>query len=140
MAKKTTITTGPEVRAPASDLDPRSDVLLLRYTGDRGTPWHVPQRDLHGNDLGRIAYQRALANSGAERPGPPTPAALQAIHDELLATGAFEPWTDQDQDKAPDDEQQQQAGKPDDATDQPDADAADTPTPAAPADATEAQA
>jgi len=78
----------------AAAIDARSAAVVLRYVGP-GIQHGVPTRDLHGGDLNRIVFVRAHAGVAWEKPGatrPPTVAAaeaLEALADELVATGAY---------------------------------------------------
>lgn len=87
----------------AAVIDPSSPEIVLEYSGGP-TPRHVPARNLSGNDLARILYQRAAAATrgsrsrlikpGEERaqptrPGPATAAELERLATELSSTGSF---------------------------------------------------
>jgi hypothetical protein len=95
-----------EPAAPAA-IDGRSPEIVLAYVGGP-TPRDVPTRDLHGGDLARIAYVRALFTARQEldvrrpqdapddmplphpkRPKPATSDQLEAIAAELIALGSF---------------------------------------------------
>ncbi len=78
----------PRASKPASLIDPRSDAVVLFYTGGP-TPRDVPARDLHGGDLARILYVRAHVDLEAGRPKPATPAELEALATDLSATGSW---------------------------------------------------
>lgn len=82
-------------------IDPRSATVLLLYAGGP-TPSGVPHRDLHGGDLGRIAYLRALRELEDGRsyladapevhsPGPASAETIAALYAELVGSGAFVP-------------------------------------------------
>ena len=73
---------------PAAPIDPRSDALVLFYSGGP-TPRDVPARDLHGGDLSRIAYARAHLDLVEGLPSAPTPRQLVELAAELLASGSF---------------------------------------------------
>ena len=69
-------------------IDPTSEAIVLTFAGG-ATADDVPARDLHGGDLARIAYGRALWAAPTIRPGPASQAALAAVLSDLVATGAF---------------------------------------------------
>ena len=78
----------PKPNQPVAAIDPRSDVILLTYSGGP-LGLGVPARDLHGGDLARIARVRALSASGGAPVDPATDAQLAALLDELVASGSF---------------------------------------------------
>ena len=99
-------------KAPAEkppEIDPRSAEPVLAYVGGR-MPKDVPARDLHGGDLARIVYVRRLRQASDEldllrppghedeplphprRPRMATAGQLNALHGELIASGAFVPF------------------------------------------------
>lgn len=106
MSRSTTVRVGGPRRPPReAGIDRRSAEILLAYAGGP-TPAGVPARDLHGGDLARIAYVRALRGAEDARsvlvepgakppatvlPDPPDQAALRAVLAELAAHPAFAP-------------------------------------------------
>lgn len=86
------------------EIDPMSAAIVLAYVEGAATPEFVAAADLHGGDLAKLAYQRALQDAIANRqvlvapgetlpeptrPERATPAELAALAAELVATGAF---------------------------------------------------
>lgn len=93
------------------DIDPRSDRIVLHFTGPRAVAG-VPARDLHGGDLNRIVYTRAHRAIEWERrdedgnaPDRPraiaTKAQLGALFTELLETGSYRKTAPKDEPAAP---------------------------------------
>lgn len=93
-------------KTPVS-IDPRGQEVVLQYVGAPDVHGPVPMRDLTGGDLNRIAYVRELhvreaAHAAYRRaqddespqpdlilPGVAELEVLEAIADELVATGSF---------------------------------------------------
>ena len=88
---------------PKSAIDAQSDEPVLEYVGP-GTIRDVPAADLHGGELARVAYARALPDAHAEweqsevaedgtraafvQPKV-TGSHLRALADELVASGLY---------------------------------------------------
>lgn len=85
---KRTVKVGTKPATPVVGIDPRSDVVVLSYEGGP-LPWHVPARDLHGGDLARVLYLRALVADSETPPEPATPDDLDALVEELIASASF---------------------------------------------------
>lgn len=90
-------------RKLAVAIDPAAPGVVLEYQGGR-TPQFVPERDLEGVDVARLAYRRAVAlarktrsskvrpgeeRAPAARPDHATAAELEDLVAELVASGAF---------------------------------------------------
>lgn len=79
-------------------IDPAGEETVLYYAG-AGVVSGVPARDLHGNDLARVAYvrahratdwdQRDKDGNGPALPKPATQAELAKLVDELVESGAY---------------------------------------------------
>jgi hypothetical protein len=92
----------------SAPIDPRGQDVVLTYIGAPDVHGAVPSRDLTGSDLNRVAYVRELRRREAKHaairrsqdddrqpsdlklPGLATADDLEAIADELIATGTFE--------------------------------------------------
>jgi hypothetical protein len=75
-----------------SPIDGRSDEIVLAHVEGAPAPLDVPERDLNGGDLHRIAYARALSKWDGEgdRPADEFGAGdLRDLADELEKTGSF---------------------------------------------------
>lgn len=77
-----------------ADIDPTSDLTVLRRVDGVRPPTGVPDRDLHGGDISRVAYLWLLGRSQeAEAEAPARPAVGQTDLVEaaawLVASGGF---------------------------------------------------
>lgn len=73
-------------RATTARVSRGTSVVLVHVRGKHGS---LPARDLTGGDLNRLAYRRALAESGKRPPDRASDEVLEALADELVATGIY---------------------------------------------------
>lgn len=67
----------------------RSSAPILFHVEKAGSIAGIPARDLTGADLEYIARTRALRESGGQPVAPRTAEHLDAVADELVATGVY---------------------------------------------------